>query len=308
MALLLVTCLTGDAAAQALPNLSSARVAYTTRKNAVNPQGELKAQIDDIDKAMAAALQAGQNGEVRRLLAKGMTLLNGGAWTPALEYRHSLALRSERTVIDSAQPYRLRLEQIYAPAIDLSAALTARVSIRSRHVAADASATSTPSTASALGSFDSVSRDLREAPFAMDLNLTALADGAYAIEAEVFDAATSLGATSVEVTLQKGLDARLHALETAAAKLPESLRADVLYPVDYVRKVNQGRIGFGTFELATELAAADRIVASAKGGTDPFKGRVGDMERHYVLAGANEVMPYRVYVPTGIAPAPRRRW
>ena len=32
------------------------------------------------------------------------------------------------------------------------------------------------------------------------------------------------------------------------------------------------------------------------------------MERHYLLQGANEVMPYRVYVPTGYTPARRRRW
>jgi predicted peptidase len=44
-----------------------------------------------------------------------------------------------------------------------------------------------------------------------------------------------------------------------------------------------------------------------KKGTDPFTGRTGSMERHYLLDGANEVMPYRVYVPEGYraaAPAP----
>ena len=60
-------------------------------------------------------------GEVRRQIAKGMTLLDKEAWTPQLDYRNSLALRSERTVIDSSAPYAMRIEQIYRPAIELSA-------------------------------------------------------------------------------------------------------------------------------------------------------------------------------------------
>lgn len=32
---------------------------------------------------------------------------------------------------------------------------------------------------------------------------------------------------------------------------------------------------------------------------DPFKDRTGDFERHYLLEDAGEIMPYRVYVPTG---------
>ena len=54
-------------------------------------------------------------GEVRRQIAKGMALLNKEAWTPQLDYRNSLALRSERTVIDSSAPYAMRIEQIYRP-------------------------------------------------------------------------------------------------------------------------------------------------------------------------------------------------
>jgi len=44
-----------------------------------------------------------------------------------------------------------------------------------------------------------------------------------------------------------------------------------------------------------------------KKGKDPFKGRTGSMERHYVLQGADEALPYRVFVPTDYkpgAPAP----
>jgi hypothetical protein len=116
------------AAAQALPGLSSPRVAYNTRKATANPQGESKARLDAVDKELTAAMRAGNAGEARRQLAKGLGLLAGTAWTPALDYQSPLVIRSRRTIADSSAPYAARLEQIYRPALDLTAALTARVS------------------------------------------------------------------------------------------------------------------------------------------------------------------------------------
>ena len=136
LAVATVALLPAPADAQALPGLSSLRVAYNTRKATANPQGELRAQLDAVDKALTAATRAGDIGEARRQLAKGMALLSGDAWTPALDYRSSLVIRSGRTVIDSSEPYAARLEQIYKPAIDLTPAMTARVSLLKRAPAA----------------------------------------------------------------------------------------------------------------------------------------------------------------------------
>lgn len=284
--------------AQALPNINSATVRYNSLKNALKAEGELKAQLDEVDKAIAAARTAGNAGELRRQLAKGMTLVARETWTPALDYRHSLVLRSECTVIDSSRPYSFRLEQIYRPAIELTPSLTAKARIRKRTTPTRNGAAAAPDAPPReLGAFDGVSRDLRESPFVMEVSLAGIEDGAYVIEAEVFDGATSLGATTLGVFLNKGLDARLEALETASAKLPESVRADVAYPADVIANVNRGRYELGAFNVAAEIAKAEALAAAAKGGKDPFKGRTGDFERHYVLQGANEVMPYRVYVP-----------
>ena len=93
------------ASRQALPNISSLSVRYNTRKATAKPEGELKAQIDAVDKEIAEASRLGKIGEVRRQIAKGLALLDGDAWTPALDYQNSLALRSERIVIDSSAPY-----------------------------------------------------------------------------------------------------------------------------------------------------------------------------------------------------------
>lgn len=315
LAFLLAALLLADTAlfAQALPNLSSARVAYNTRKATVKPDGDLKAQIDQIDQEIEAASRLGRTGEVRRLLAKGMALLAGRSWTDADEFQAALVIRTDRVLVDSSVPYRVRLEQIFAPGIELTRPLTARASLRARVAAGGAGrsggalalpergASAPPERAAIeLGAFEGVSRDLRESPFPIDLDVAAIPDGPYTLAIEVLDQDRSLGTATLPVALQKGLDSRLQTLEAAAFKAPASIQADLRYPADYIRKINHGVIGSTGFNLSTELAAAEATVAAAaKAKNDPFAGRTGDFERHYVLAGANEIMPYRVYVPKG---------
>jgi predicted esterase len=290
--------------AQALPNLSSLQVRYNAQKTAAKAEGELKAQLDEVDKTIADARRSGNTGELRRQLAKGMTLLNKEAWTPQADFRSSLALRSDRTVVDSSQPYALRLEQIYRPAIDLTPALTTKVTIRKRvPPARPGTPQAPPGPVTELGTFDGLSRDLRETPHAMEVDLSRVEDGPMVLQAEVFDGTTSLGATSLSVFVHKGLDAQLKALEAAAATTTPAVRDDVLFPGDYIRNVNRGRIELADFNVAAEVTKAEAIRAEANGGKDPFKGKTGDFERHYLLAGANEVMPYRVYVPKAYSSA-----
>ena len=294
--------------AQALPNLSLLSVRYNSQKTSAKPEGELKAQLDEVDKAIAEARRAGNGGELRRLYAKGFALLAKEEWTPERDYRASLVLRSERTVVDSTVPYTFRLEQIYRPAIELGTGIVAKVTLKQRATPTRPGAPAAPPVlVRELGSFEGVSRDLRESPFSMEVDLSSVADGAYLIETEIADGPQRLGAATLGVFIHKGLDAKLKALEASAAAVPESLRASVLYPVDAIRNVNRARIELGAFNVAQEIAAAESIVAAAKSGKDPFKGRTGDFERHHLLAGANEVMPYRVYVPkrySGSSPTP----
>jgi len=288
----------GDALAQALPNINLLVVRYNSQKASAKPEGELKAQLDQVDMLIAEARKAGNNGELRRQIAKGLTLLRKEAWTPALDFEHSLVLRAERTVVDSTAPLAFRLEQIYRPAIDIGSNLTAKVSIRPRATRGQPAAPPRE-----LASFDGLSRDLRESPFSMEVPVASIEDGAFVIETEVLDGSTLLGRAALNVFLNKGLDTRLRALESAAATVPAALRADVLYPADFIKNVNRARIELGGFDVGREITLAEGLAAAAKSGKDPFKGRTGDFERHHVLAGADEVMPYRVYVPKSYSAA-----
>ena len=77
------------------------------------------------------------------------------------------------------------------------------------------------------------------------------------------------------------------------------LKAEILFPIDRMRNVNRGRLELRTFDPDRDLAAAEAVAAGVKSGKDPFAGRTGDFKRHYRLDAANEIIPYRMYVPTG---------
>jgi poly(3-hydroxybutyrate) depolymerase len=288
------------ASAQALTSLASVRVGYATRKNTVKPQGELKSQIDALDAQIAEASRLGKNGELRRLFAKGMALLNGRPWTEAVEFSNSLVLRTNRVVVDSSKPYLVRLEQIYTPSINLEHPLTARVGIYKRPNGPPVAAGTPPPApvlVKELGTFEGVGRDLRESPFPFELDLREIADGTYVLVASVTDGETAFGAGNLVVSLHKGLDDLVAKLENEATRAPESMRAEILFPVDRMKNVNRGRLELRTFDPEKELSAAEAIVTAVRAKKDPFAGRTGDIKRHYVLESAGEVLPYRMYVP-----------
>lgn len=299
---LLALLVSAPVLAQAPPNLASARVRYNSLKTSTKPAGDLKAQIDAIDAEIAEAMRAGRTSQVRRLLARGTALLNGREWSDLDDFDASLVLRTDRVFADSTQPYVVRLEQIYQPTLTLASPPTARASLRPLLAQPAGTAETRP-----LRAFDDVSRDLGDSPLMMELDLTAVPDGAYALDVEVLDDARVIGAASLRIAVQRGLDARLRALEAQAAAAPASVQADIRYPADYARRVNRGLMEIGQFDLIAELEAAETIAAAAGRGKDPFVGRTGGFERHYLLDAANEIMPYRLYVPTrydGATPVP----
>jgi len=289
------------ASPQALTSIASVRVGYTTRKNTVKPEGELKAQIDALDTQIAEATRLGRTGELRRLFAKGVALLNNRPWDDGAEYSASLVLRSSRVVVDSTKPYELRLEQIFAPSIALPRAVTAHLALRERPAAprpGQPAAATPPAIVKELGTFEGVPRDLRETPFPFEADLHDVADGGYMVSVEVSDQGTQLGAATLSIAVRKGIDDLVARLKADAARAPDAVRADILFPGDRIKNVNAGRLELRTFDPDKDLAAADAIAAAAKSGKDPFAGRTGDFKRHYLLEPANEILPYRMYVPT----------
>lgn len=293
----LVAMLPTSAPAQIRPNLMIERLIYNSLKAEAKPEGALKEALDAIDKELAEASNAGRTGEVRRLFAKGIALLQKKDWTDELDFANSLVVRAEEICLDSSRPAVVHLEQIYAPRLRLKSSMTARVAL---HKPLQAAFGAQPGDkVKDLLTLDGLGRDLLDEPARIELDLAGIDDGTYVVRIEALEQETSLGAASLLVDLRSGLSERLRALEAEAAGVAafNGLRAEILYPVDRIRNVNRGRTALGNFRVETELKAAEAALASLKAGRDPFSGRTGDMERHYRLEGADEILPYRVYVP-----------
>jgi predicted esterase len=297
-ALFLLVIVPMNAPAQSRPNLMIVRLAYNNVKAQAKLEGELKDKIAALEKELAEAARTGRNGEARRLFSKGIFLLQGKEWTDELDFAGSLVLRAEEICVDSSRPFIVRLEQSYAPRIRLNASLTARVSLHRPEGAP--LGIRTGEKIKDLAIQEGLSRDLLDDPGRIELNLAGIEDGTYLVRAEILEKEKSLGTPALLIDLRKGLSDRLGAIESRLkiAAGFDFLRADVLYPIDRIRSVNGGRIELGTFQIEAELKAAEAVLASIEAKRDPFAGRTGDMERHYLLEGANEIMPYRIYVPT----------
>jgi len=285
------------AIAQARTTVAMMRTQYNTGKAQAKPAGELQARFDALDEQIARAARLGRTGELRRLYSQGIAIAAGRVWTPQLEFSNSLALRTERVFVDGARPISVRLEQIYVPSIELAEPLSIRIALHTPGTGARANQVGEKLRDA--GAFDGVSRDLIDNPFAFDLDLGAVPDGRAIVRAEAFQGTQSLGAATLTLEVRRGVDGRLQRLEAGARQVKgfDALRAEVLYPVDYLRNVDRGNIAIGQFEYDRELAAAEAVLASLQAGTDPFAGRTGDFKRHYAFSEAGEVMPYRLFVP-----------
>jgi poly(3-hydroxybutyrate) depolymerase len=294
---------------QALTSLQSLRVRYNTRKATVKPEGALKTAIDEVDQQLAEASRGGRSGEMRRLLAKGTTLLRGGEWTDTLDYTNSLVLRTEHVVADSSRPVLVRLEQIYTPSIALAGSVTAHARLHQPAGAATAEQTARgelpPPGALVrnLGELTGVARDLRESPRLFELDARGVADGTYLLVVDVTDGARAIGSARLSMYLRKGLDDTLAKLDAAAASAPQAIKGDILFPVDRVKHVNEGALELRTFSPERDLANAQAVAAAAKSGGNPFAKKTGSFKRYYMLDAAHEVMPYHMYVPATFDPA-----
>src|SRR5205823_4563891 len=110
-----------------------------------------------------------------------------------------------------------------------------------------------------LGIADGVSRDLRDTPLRMDLDVRSVPDGTYQLAVEMADSGRSLGAATLQISLRKGLDDLVARLEAAAKQAPETVRADILFPVDRMRAVNSAKLELRTFDPDADFAAAEAV-------------------------------------------------
>jgi len=282
VAMILLAELAGiEARAQARDTIAIMRTRYNTFKTQANAQEDLKARLDKLDQDILHAAQLGRTGELRRLYTQGMALAQNRPWNADVEFAASLSIQTDHVFVDPEVPVAFKLTQIYLPSIELSEPLSMRVTLTKAGNGAER--------IKDVGVFTSVGRDLIDSPFKFDVDFSGL-DGRTVVRAELIEGNRSLGTTTLNMEVHKGLHDRLSRID--------SQNADVRYPVDYIANVDSGNIAVGQFDYEKELALAENALANVKAGKEPFSGKTGDFKRHYVFAEAGEIMPYRVYVPS----------
>ena len=279
--------------AEALPSPTMLALFYRMAK--ANAKPEAAEEIAAVDAALAEAQAAGRVGEVRRQLARGLTLARQMAWSDQADFDASLVARADETFADSARGVTVRVSQVFPSTMTGSRDLEVTASL---HEPAPRGFGVGPKLTD-LGVHAHVGLDLIENPFVVRFAPESIDAGDYALQLSFAADGEVLGTATTPLHVRDGLDGRVAALRASAraADDPEA-SASIRYPIDVMRKVDAGAIATRGVDIDAELAAAADVAAAVGRGENPFAGRTGDFERHYYSESAGEILPYRVFVPS----------
>jgi poly(3-hydroxybutyrate) depolymerase len=250
-------------------------------------------ELEAVEKEFYTAYDSGDKGRARRLLHRAFALATGVKWTPREEFRRSLIVRTDMTVFDPDFPFIARLEQLYPSQFKPSTPLKLRVvlfkpaSPRARKPVKE------------LGMFEHIPRDLIDRPYAFAVELGDVKDGSWALGIEVMEGDQSLRRIHLPIRLvsdlanaHKEVERRLDAVSGY-----DNVEASIRYPFELSREVNLGRREPRKYNFSARIENSLKLLSAIERGRDPLAGAVGDQRRHYLLDEANEILPYRIYVP-----------
>lgn len=228
--------------------------------------------------------------------------------TAAPTFAQSLAFRTDRIVADSTLPAMGWLTQTAPVAYAAKGALRLKLSL----AAWDGDAKPLKE----LGTFTVYGGDLGANPFPVSAHVRGTADGYYRYVAEIFEGEASLVRLERQVVLVANLETKYRDTLTRLEKISghESAKATVLYPFDLSRVINLRKRVFGSgnqnpefglsqagvqqlYDFPAGMKRSAEVLAALEANKDPLYRSGGDRERHYHMKEADEVLPYRVYVP-----------
>src|SRR5206468_5731423 len=142
----------------------------------------------------------------------------GRPWTDEADFAASLVVRTPTVVADSTKPLVFRLEQIYTSSLNLEHPLAAKAALRKRPAPQTPGGPppALPEVVKELGTFEGVSRDLRESPFPFEVDVRDVADGGYLLTVDVLNDTKPLASAALTSALRKGLDETVARLGSTA--------------------------------------------------------------------------------------------
>lgn len=224
-------------------------------------------------------------------------------------FAQSLALRTDRVVADSTRLAFGWLAQTSPAAYTSKGALRLKISLAPWE--GDAKPLKE------FGTFTLFGGDLAATPYPFSFDPRGAADGYYRLQAEIIDGDATIATLTKPLVLVAGLESRHADFAARLAKLSghDSTKASVLYPFDLARTINLGKRVYGSnnrnpefglsqagvqqlYDFSAGLKKSAELLAALESGKDPLWRAGGDRERHYYLQEADEILPYRVYVPS----------
>lgn len=233
-----------------------------------------------------------------------------GGNTPDIRaaFGQSLAFRSDRLIVDPTHAAMGWLAQTEPVPYQAQGALRLRLTLR---------ATGTDAVARDLGDTLIFGGNLATHPFPVNINLRGVPDGDYQYVADIREGDTSIRSLTTPVKLVAGLDAQQADLERRLARIAghDSAKASIRYPFDLARVINLGKRVFGSgtgnpefglnqageptlYDFAAGMKRSAQLLAGLEAGKDPVWRAGGEMVRHYYMPEADEILPYRVFVPS----------
>jgi poly(3-hydroxybutyrate) depolymerase len=276
---------------------------------------DLPPELRALNSAVNRAVMAGETTAAWRLLTRMTLALQGQKWSDGLEILSSYRLLPGRRLLQQGEAAEVELQPLFTLGRAPREAYTIRLGLRD-----------------ARGREARPARtfEVREfTPLKHAFDTTGLKDGDYEL---VYELASAKGERVAEVrrpvTLERRLDerlARLKSLTDAAPRAAEDVRmrtavetAEYLHGImararsEYVSSGRLRAHPLGArilgveelsrytgepFDLKADLPLAERLMAAARKGSDPFAGLTGDLRLAYRSGVDQTLQPFRVYVP-----------
>jgi predicted esterase len=290
------------ALAQDAEMVLSTSVRYNTMKSTLPLTDE---QRKEADKLGAEAMQLGFSGktsEAMRNLHRGMALMRGATWTPALELAASLQPKLNHHLIAPGNTITIALKPLYASGTadqSLKVALVLR-----------------PAQGGAETQIASAAVDASKLPASIDAPLPAGAAGNFILEARLTDSDGNFEAKFRDAFVKtmpirvESFAAEAQSLQKRIAQVDEKKHPSVVtaaLALALYERADKGEMNPHRANFQRAFAAANEILDALEKGKDPFAGKTGDFHRAYRSAVDNTLQPYRLYVPDrydGARPAP----
>lgn len=221
----------------------------------------------------------------------------------------SLALRTDRVVADSTRPAYGWLTQTSVVNYTAKGALQLKVALSTWE--------GEPKAVKDLGTFPVYGGNLVTTPAPFTVDLRGVADGYYRYMVEVMDGDTKLATLTKHLVLVAGLEDKQADFNRRLEKISgkDHVKASVRYPFDLARVINLRKRVYGSangnpefgispagtqtnFDFTAGIKKSGELLAALEAGKDPLWRAGGDTTRHHYLKEADEILPYRLYVPS----------